>query len=103
MARIKKNDTVVILSGKDKGKKGAVLKVDLDKKRIMVKGAGIVIKHVKARRQGETSGIRHEERWLHLSNVMPLCSACKKACRVGTKLLEDRKRVRVCSNCKEVI
>ena len=78
MARVKKNDTVVVLSGKDRGKKGVVLRIDPEKNRIMVKGAGIVIKHVKARRQGEVSGIKKEEMWLVLSNVILLCSSCKK-------------------------
>jgi len=103
MARIKKDDTVVILSGKDKGKKGTVLRIQPDKKRIMVKDASVCIKHVKARRQGESSGIKKEEGWICFSKVMPMCAACKKACRVNTKLLESGKRVRICNNCKEII
>lgn len=103
MARIKKNDTVVILSGKDKGKKGVVLDIEPRKNRVMVKGAGILVKHVKARRQGETSSIKQEEGWLDFSKVMPLCPACKKPCRVGARLLEDGKKVRMCVSCKEVI
>ncbi len=103
MARIKKNDTVVILSGKDKGKRGAVLRIQPKKKRVMVKDAGVLIKHVKARRQGEVSGIKKEEGWLHISKVMPFCSACKKPSRISAKLLEDGKKVRMCSRCKEVI
>ena len=103
MARVKRNDMVIVLSGKDRGKKGVVLKVDSEKNRIMVKGAGIVIKHVKARRQGEVSGIKKEESWLVLSKVMPLCSACKKPCRVNALFLEDGKKVRTCNRCKEII
>ena len=103
MARVKKNDTVMILSGKDKGKEGVVLDINKKKSRVMVKGAAILVKHVKARRQGEPSGIRKEEGWLHLSNVMPVCSACKTPCRVSAKLLEDGKKVRMCNSCKEVI
>lgn len=103
MARVKKDDTVVILSGKDKGKKGTVLRVQPDKKRVMVKDAGIKIKHVKARKQGESSGIKKEEGWFDLSKVMPVCSSCKKACRVNSKLLENGKRVRICNGCKEII
>lgn len=103
MARIKKNDTVIILSGKDKGKKGTVLRVQSDKNRVMVKDAAVCIKHVKARRQGESSGIKKEEGWLHFSKVMPVCSACKKPCRVNAKVLESGKRVRMCNSCKEII
>jgi len=103
MARIKKNDTVLILSGKDKGKKGTVLGMQPSKGRVMVKDAGICIKHVKARKQGESSGIKKEESWLRLSTVMPVCSACKKPCRVNAKLLENGKKVRICNRCKEII
>jgi large subunit ribosomal protein L24 len=103
MARIKKNDNVMILSGKDKGKQGSVLDICPKKDHVMVKGAGILIKHVKARRQGDVSGIRHEEGWLHLSNVMPICSACKSPCRINAKRLENGKKVRMCNNCKEII
>lgn len=103
MTRIRKNDKVVILSGKDRGKNGSVLKVLPKKKKVMVKGLGILIKHSKARRQGEQSEIRKEEGWLPISIVMPICSTCKKACRVGSKILEDGKKVRVCNRCKEII
>jgi len=102
MARIKKNDTVFVLSGKDKGKKGVVLRVAPKKGRVMVKGLCIRIKHAKARRQGETSEIRKEEGWIPLSKVMPVCSACKQPCRVEAKNLEIGKKVRACNKCKEV-
>ncbi len=103
MARVKKNDTVMILSGKDKGKQGPVLDISPKKDHVMVKGAGILIKHVKARKQGDVSGIRHEEGWMDLSNVMPICPACKTPCRVNSKLLENGKKVRICNSCKEII
>lgn len=103
MARVKKNDTVVVLSGKDKGKKGAVLDICPKSGQVMVKGASILVKHVKARKQGDVSGIRHEEGWMDLSNVMPVCSACKSPCRVNAKLLENGKKVRMCNKCKEII
>jgi large subunit ribosomal protein L24 len=103
MARVKKNDTVMILTGKDSGKQGAVLDICPKKGQVMVKGAGILIKHVKARRQGDVSGICHEEGWMDLSNVMPVCSACKSPCRVNARLLENGKKVRICNSCKEII
>lgn len=103
MMRIKKNDKVKIISGKDKGKEGVVLALIPKKDKIKVKGVNIVTRHVKARRQGETSGIRKEESFIYAPNVMPICPACKKACRVGAKTLEDGKRVRTCGRCKEVI
>jgi large subunit ribosomal protein L24 len=103
MMRIKKNDKVKVISGKDKGKEGIVLALIPKKDKVKIKGVNIVTRHVKARRQGETSGIRKEESFIYAPNVMPICPACKKACRVGAKQLEDGKRVRTCSRCKEVI
>jgi len=103
MLRIKKNDTVMVLSGKDKGKKGTVIDLLPKKKKVMVKGVGILIKHSKARRQGETSEIRKEEGWLPLERVMPVCGSCKKPCRINVKVLDGGKKVRVCNKCKEIV
>jgi len=103
MARIKKNDTVLVLSGKDKGKRGTVAEVLPKKGKVLVQGVNVVIRHAKARKQGDTAGIRHEERPFDISNVMPICPYCKKPCRVGAKFLEDEKKVRVCAGCKEII
>ncbi len=102
MMRIKKNDTVVVLTGKDKGKKGTVLDVLYDKKLVKVSSVAIVTKHVKAKRQGETSGIKKQESYIHLSNVM-LVASDGKPCRVGFKVLDDGKKVRVCSRTQKVI
>ena len=101
MARIKKNDTVIVTTGKDKGKKGTVADVLPKKGKVLVQGVNIVIRHAKARKQGETAGIRHEERPFDISNVMPICSSCKKPCRVRTKLSEDGKKARICCRCNE--
>ncbi len=81
VARIKKNDTVVVLSGRDKGKKGVVIKVNPKKGKILVEGVALATKHVKPRRSGEQGGIKKEESFITLSNVMPVCAACKKASR----------------------
>jgi len=101
MARVKKNDTVLVISGKDKGKKGAVVDIYPKKGKVLVQGVNIVIRHAKARKQGDVAGIKQEERPVSVSNVMPVCSSCKKPCRVGTKKLESGKSVRVCASCKE--
>ncbi len=103
MNRIKKNDTVLVLSGKDKGKRGTVVEVLPKKGKLLVQGINVVIRHAKARKQGDVSGIRHEERPFDISNVMPVCPSCKKPCRVGVKFLESEKKVRVCAKCKEII
>jgi large subunit ribosomal protein L24 len=102
VARIKKNDTVVVLSGKDKDKTGTVIEVLPKKGKVLVKGIALVTRHVKARRQGEVSGIKKEETYLDAGALMPLCGACKKACRVNAKMMEDGTRVRICNRCEEI-
>ena len=101
LSRIKKNDTVVVLSGKDKGKRGQVLSVDKKKDLVLVKDVAIVVRHMKAKKAGEKSKITREESSLPLCKVMPICSACKNPCRVQVKLLEQGEKVRVCARCKE--
>ena len=101
LARVKKDDTVVVISGKDKGKQGTVLEVAPSKKEVVVKGIGIVTRHTKPKRQGEVAGIKKEEKPLSLSKVMPVCSSCKKPCRVQIKET-DGTRARSCHRCKEV-
>lgn len=70
--RIKKGDQVYVLTGKDRGKKGVVIAILPKKDKVMVKGIAVVTRHVKARKQGEVSGIKREERFIHISNVMPV-------------------------------
>ncbi len=101
LSRVKKNDTVVVVSGKDKGKQGNIIKVDPKKDAVLVKGIGVVTRHLKARKSGEQSRIAKEERFIPMSKVMPICPSCKKACRVRTKSLEDGKKARICHRCQE--
>ncbi len=101
LARIKKNDQVKVITGKDKNKIGSVIKVLPKKSKALVKDVAIVTRHVKPRKAGEQGGIRKEESYISLSKIMPICSACKKATRVNTKLLESGKRARICNRCKE--
>ena len=103
MMRIKKNDKVKVIAGKDKGKEGLILDLIPKKDKVKIQGVNVVTRHIKARRQGETSGIRKSESFIYASNVMPICSACNKPCRVGSKKLENGKYVRTCGHCKEVI
>jgi large subunit ribosomal protein L24 len=102
VARIKKNDTVMIVSGKDRGKKGSVIEVMPKKDKVMVKGVAMVTRHAKARRQGETPGIKKKESFISLSKVMPVCSGCGRPCRINTKILKEGKHARICSRCKEI-
>ncbi len=103
LSRIKKNDTVVVLSGKDKGKQGQVIAVDYKKNKVLVKDVAIVSRHVKARSGGEKSRIVKEESLVPLCKVMPVCPACKKACRVRVKFLDEKQstKSRICSRCQE--
>lgn len=103
LSRVKKNDLVFVTSGKDKGKQGRVIALNLKKSTVMVKGIGMVVRHVKARRQGEKSGIVKEESYIPLFKVMPVCSSCKKPCRVRVKFLEGAgsQKVRTCHRCNE--
>ena len=101
-ARIKKNDTVVVLTGKDKGKQGYVIAILPKKGKVMVKGVAIVTRHAKARKQGETAGIKKKEAFMQISNLMPICSLCNKPCRIGSKKLENGKSARTCKRCNEV-
>ena len=98
---VRTNDTVIIITGKDKGKKGTVLEILSQKGKVLVKGIAIVTRHVKARKQGEVSGIKKNESFIDLSNVIPICLACKKPCRINIKKVNS-KRMRVCNRCKEV-
>lgn len=101
MERIKKNDTVLVISGKDKGKKGQVIAIDHQLNKVKVKGVAIITRHKRARRQGEQGGIFKEESFIHISNVMPLCPSTKKPCRVAYKKLDDGTRVRVSKRSDE--
>jgi len=100
--RIKKGDTVEIINGKDKGKKGKVLKIWPKKNKIIVEGLNLVVKHVKPRRQGEKGQRVKISVPLWLSKVMLVCPHCKKGTRVGFKFFEEKK-ARICKKCKEII
>ena len=103
LSRIIKNDNVIVITGKDKGKQGVVIQVAPKKDAVLVKGVSIITKHVKAKKSGETSRIVKEEQFISLSKVMPVCKSCQKACRVRTKILENGDKVRVCHRCQEAL
>ena len=96
--RIKKGDNVQVLSGNDKGKTGEVLEVSPKADKVIVRGVNIRKKHVKARKQGEESGIISVECAIPSSKVNVVCSKCGKATRVEYKI-ENDKKVRVCKKC----
>ena len=95
MAKIKRNDQVIVIAGKDKGKKGRVLRVIADKGRVLIEGVGIVTKHKKPNQQtGEQGGIVKQEAPIHISNVMLLDSDGKPT-RVGFTVSAEGKKTRV--------
>ena len=95
---IKKNDTVVVLSGKDKGKKGKVLESMPASGKLVIEGINVATCHVKPKKQGEEGGIISREIPIYASKVMPVCPKCGKAVRVG-HVEKDGKMVRVCKKC----
>jgi len=101
--RIRKNDTVLVITGKDRGKKGKVRFAYPRKERILVEGINMIKKHMKAQGQVKQAGIIEREAPIDVSNVMLLCNKCNHPVRVGFRVLQDGKRVRVCRSCGEVI
>ena len=95
---IKKGDTVVVLSGDDKGTQGEVIAVSREEGKVIVKGVNIIHKHVKPRRQGESGGIIDAEGAIYASKVALYCSDCKKGVRVKHTVV-DGKKIRVCAKC----
>ena len=96
---VRKDDMVVILSGKDKGKKGKVLETSPKEQKLIVEGVNMVTKHVKPRRQGETGGIVKVEGAFYASKAMLVCPSCGKATRVAHKVLADGTKMRACKKC----
>jgi large subunit ribosomal protein L24 len=101
--KIKKEDNVLIIAGKDKGKKGKVRFAYPDKDRVVIEGMNMVKKHMKAIRQVRQAGIIEREASLSASNVMLLCNKCNHPTRVGYRILQDGSKVRFCRACGEVI
>ncbi len=95
---IRKDDKVVVLSGKDKGKQGKILVSDPKAAKVIVEGVNVATKHQKPRKQGEEGGIIKVETPIYASKVQLVCPKCGKATRVGHKIA-DGKKVRVCKKC----
>ena len=99
---IKKDDKVVVLSGKDKGKQGKVLVAEPKAGKVIVEGVNVATKHKKPQKQGEDGGIIKVETPIYVSKVQLVCPKCGKGTRVGYKVTGDKK-VRVCKKCGEEI
>lgn len=101
--KIRKNDTVLVIAGKDKGKKGNVRFAYPKHQRVLVEGINFIKKHTRALRQVRQAGIIERESPIHVSDVMLLCSKCNHPTRIGFRFLEGGKKVRICRVCGEVI
>ena len=100
---IKKNDTVMVVAGKEKGKTGKVLKVLPKKDRAVVEKVNFIKRHMRPGAHSRQGGIVEKENPINLSNLMVVCGKCTDPTRVGRKVLEDGSRVRYCKKCDEII
>lgn len=105
MRKIVKSDTVVVLSGNDRGKTGKVLKVFPDKNQAVVEGVNMIKKHSRPTQQLPQGGIIEKEGPINVSNLKVVCPKCNRPTRVGARILEDKSKVRYCKHpdCGEII
>ena len=103
LARVKKNDTVMVIAGKERGKIGKVLRLLPVENRAIVERLNLVKRHLKPRGPQSPGGIVEKEAPLHLSNLMPMCERCDAPVRVGSRRLEDGSKARVCRRCGELL
>ncbi len=101
---IRKNDTVLVMAGKDRGKRGRVLKVIPDRNRVIVEGVNFIKRHTRPNpTRNIKGGIVQREAALHASNVQLVCPECGAATRVGRRVLGDGRKVRICRKCEGVV
>ena len=103
MAHVRRGDTVVVVAGKDRGKRGKVLRVVPGKGRVVVEKINMIKKHQRPTQKLRQGGIIEREGAMALSNVLLVCSRCDKASRTGIKLLADGRKVRMCKRCGEAV
>jgi len=101
--QIRKNDTVLVMTGKDKGKKGKVRFAYPKDEQVVVEGINFIKRHTKARGRVRQAGIIELEVPIHVSNVMLLCNKCNHPTLIGFRILQDGRKVRFCRSCQEVI
>ena len=99
--KIRKDDKVIVLAGKERGKIGTVLKVDPEKERMIIEKINMVKKHAKASTQTAQGGIIEKEAPLNITDVKIVCNKCAEPTRIGKRILEDGSKIRVCKKCGE--
>jgi len=100
---IRKEDTVLVLSGRERGKRGRVISVEADKDRLLVERINMIKRHMKPSKKYAQGGIIEKEAPLPLSKVMLVCPKCSAPTRIGNKVLEDGRKLRLCRKCGEVM
>jgi large subunit ribosomal protein L24 len=101
--KIQKNDNVLIIAGKDRGKKGKVRKAMPDKEAVIVEGFNLIKRHSKTKGKTRQAGIIELEAPINVSNVMIICNKCNKPARVGYRVLDSGQKARYCRSCSEII
>lgn len=100
---IKKNDTVLVITGREKGKKGRVISLYPSEDMLLIERTNIIKRHMKPSKKYTQGGIIEKEAPLHISNVMLICPKCGKPTRIGNTVLSDGKKTRACKKCEEII
>jgi large subunit ribosomal protein L24 len=103
VARLKRNDTVLVITGRDQGKKGKILRLFPRRNRALVEGVHLVKKHLRPTRDNPQGGIATVEGTISVSNLMLICPRCSKKTRVGFTILTDGTKRRMCKKCNEII
>ena len=101
--QIRKNDSVMVIAGKERGKTGKVLRVLTDKDAVIIERLNMVKRHTKPRGPQQSGGIVEKEAAIHASNIVIMCDKCNAPARVGRKILADGKKIRICRNCNEAL
>lgn len=101
--QIRKNDSVMVIAGKERGKTGKVLRVLTDRDGVIIERLNMVKRHTKPRGPQQSGGIVEKEAAIHASNIMIMCDKCNAPARVGRKILADGKKIRICRNCNEAL
>jgi large subunit ribosomal protein L24 len=101
LRRLKKDDTVIVIAGRERGKTGKVLRVLPEENRVLIERVNMMKRHSKPRGVQQPGGLVEREASVHLSNVLPICARCNKPTRIGHRRLSDGKPQRVCKRCGE--
>lgn len=101
--QIRKNDSVMVIAGKERGKTGKVLRVLTDKEAVVIERLNLVKRHTKPRGPQQSGGIIEKEAAIHASNIMIMCDKCNAPVRIGRKILADGKKIRICRRCQEAL